>query len=73
MCVRRRIPRRYLSDAQYEQMLKTVYQEVSIEDWEHFMQLVRSAAYAQDEVPRREAEFCWHIYQVILRKSANQT
>lgn len=72
MCMRRRIPRWYLSDAQYEQMLKTVYQEVSIEDWEHFMQIVRSAAYAQDEVPRREAEFCWHMYQVIWRKAASQ-
>lgn len=68
MCVRRRIPRRHLSDVQYGQMLKAVYQEVSIEDWEHFMQIAVAAAYAGDEVPRREAEFCWHVYQTILRR-----
>jgi len=69
MRIRKRILHRNLSDAQYGQMLKTAYQEISIEDWEHYMQIAMAAAYAQDGVQQKEAEFCWLIYRKILRKS----
>ena len=51
-----------MTDAQYEQMLKTVYQHIFMEDWTYFMQVVRAAAYAKEEVPLKDAMFCWQIY-----------
>lgn len=68
LCVRSRIARRNLSDAQYEQMLNSTYQQISMEDWTRYMQAAKAAAFAQNEVMQAEAEFCWHIYQTVLHK-----
>ncbi len=62
LCIRTRSLHQNLTDAQYEQMLKTVYQHIFMEDWTYFMQVVRAAAYAKEEVPLKDAMFCWQIY-----------
>lgn len=66
--VSRRLKGRSLTDAQYEHLLKTVYQQISVEDWTCFMQIVRAAAFAQDEITKKEAQFCWQIYAMVQKK-----
>ncbi len=46
------------TDAEYEQMLISVYTDISVEEWVRFMRIVRAAAYAQDEVSQEDARFC---------------
>lgn len=64
----RRLKGRNLTDAQYEQLLKTVYQQILVEDWTYFMQISRAAAFAQDEITDEEAKFCWQIYAMLQKK-----
>lgn len=65
--LRGKIPRKYLSDICYEQLLKDCFKKVSAEDWTHFMQAVRAAVYARDEISKDEAEFCCQVYGTLKR------
>lgn len=61
--LRGKIRRSMRSDAQYEQALKTVYHQIPPEDWEHFMQAARAAAFSGKEAPEADAGFCYRIYR----------
>lgn len=68
MRARSRMARRYLTDDEYERMLKSVFQQISIEDWSRYMRIVREAAFAQDEVSLEDVRFCFRKYRKILGK-----
>lgn len=66
LCVSGKIRQKNLSDIQYGQMLKQTYQEISKSDWEHYMQVVRVAAYAGSEMSEEDAYFCYDIYHRVV-------
>lgn len=70
--MRVRMPQRRLSDAQYEQMLNRIYQEIQPQDWAYFMRTALAAAFAQEEVSAQDAWFCWEIYSRIRRRSGRR-
>ncbi len=72
MRMRVRMPQRRLSDAQYEQMLNRIYQEIQPQDWAYFMRTALAAAFAQEEVSAQDAWFCWEIYSRIRRRSGRR-
>lgn len=66
--IRKKIPREQLSDAQYEQILKNVCQQILTEDWTQYMQIVRKAAFAAEEVAAEDARFCCRIYKILFQR-----
>lgn len=69
LCIRKRCTRLDVSDAQYEQLLKMAYQKIFAEDWTQFMQIVRQAAYAYEEVAAEDARFCWRVYAAVFTRA----
>lgn len=68
LCARGKMTRTHLTDDAYGRMLKNVYQQIRVEDWSRYLQIVQQAAFARDEVSPEDAAFCWYIYQEILGK-----
>ncbi len=68
LCARGKMTRTHLTDDAYGRMLKNVYQQIRVEDWSRYLQIVQQAAFARDEVSPEDAVFCWYIYQEILGK-----
>ena len=69
LCIRRRCTQLSVSDSQYEQFLKTAYQQVFTDDWARYMQTVRQAVYSGDEVAEEDARFCVRIYKAVLKRA----
>jgi hypothetical protein len=75
-CVNRRIYRkagrgiriggRQLTDREYGQLLCSTFPEIPAEDWNHYMEIVKEAAFSADEPGEEEARFCAKIYDEIL-------
>lgn len=68
LCLKGKIRQPDLTDARYEQLLKNSFQKISDENWSRFMQAARAAAFAPDEIPKAQAEFCWQIYQALRQR-----
>ncbi len=55
--------RRKMTDAEYEQVLKEAFPDVSEKDWARYMQIVQAAVFAGEEPDADDAQFCYHIYR----------
>lgn len=54
-----------LRDDGYEEILKRTYPEVSAEDWDRFMSLVKAAAFSKREFTEEEVRYCYRIYRIV--------
>lgn len=55
------------TDAEYEAFLKENYSVLWPEDWERFMDIVKAAEFSLKEFTEEEVEFCYRIYQDIIK------
>ena len=55
------------TDAEYEAFLKENYSALWPEDWDRFMELVKAAEFSLKEFTEEEVEFCYRIYQDIIK------
>lgn len=60
-----RILKSDLRDDGYEAVLKKTYSDISAEDWERYMEIVKTAAFSKRELPLEDMEFCYGIYRKI--------
>lgn len=56
-------------DDEYEQSLKKHYPEISKEDWEKYMDIVKAAAFSNRDFDVWEMEFCHEIYNKITGRN----
>lgn len=56
---------RYPRDAEYGELLKKQFPDISREDWDRYMEIVKEAAFSRNELKREQAQFCREIYQKV--------
>lgn len=56
-------------DEQYEDTLKKVYPEISPDEWEKYMDIVKAAAFSKKDFSVEEMEFCYSVYNRIGKKN----
>ncbi len=56
---------RYPRDAEYGELLKKQFPDISREDWDRYMEIVKEAAFSRNELQREQAQFCREIYQKV--------
>lgn len=56
-------------DEQYEDTLKKVYSEISPDEWEKYMDIVKAAAFSKKDFSVEEMEFCYSVYNRIGKKN----
>ena len=54
-----------LRDDSYEEILKKHYTEISAEEWERYMELVKAASFSKREFSDEEVNFCYEIYRKV--------
>lgn len=59
---RRKKPDIRLTDPEYESLLARTYPGVSKEDWKHYMEIVKEAAFSDREPSAESVQFCYQIY-----------
>lgn len=57
-----------VDDEQYLQTLKEKYPNISPNQWEQYMDIVKAAAFSKGERPVEDMEYCERIYRSIFRK-----
>lgn len=56
---------RNVKDSEYERLLKEHFTEISSDEWTQYMNIVKKAAFAGEELEEKEAMFCYEIYKRI--------
>lgn len=62
LCIRGKIRRPDITDAEYERLLKHTDWQVADSDWHQFMQIIKKAAFAKEKLLEEEAYFCYSVY-----------
>lgn len=60
-----------MTDELYEKELKSAYQELSCQDWEHYMKVIKASVFSGSGISRKEACFCYGIYKKIIGMDKN--
>lgn len=66
LCFSGKTLRTSLNDAAYGDALKKAYPEVSAEEWDKYMDIVKAAAFSRRDFSVEEMEFCNVIYQKVV-------
>lgn len=56
---------RYPTDAEYGGLLKKQFPDISGDDWDRYMEIVKEAAFSRNELEQEQARFCREIYQKV--------
>lgn len=65
LCLTGKVVKRDLRDSGYEALLKKTYPEVSDEEWERYMEIVKAAAFSKRDIPVDDMDFCYEIYRIV--------
>ena len=66
LCFSGKTLRTSLNDAAYGDALKKAYPEISAEEWDKYMDIVKAAAFSRRDFSVEEMEFCNVIYQKVV-------
>lgn len=62
-----RIFRVHLRDEEYESLLKKTYDKIAEDDWTHYMEIVKAAAFSSGNISVEDMQFCCEIYRKITQ------
>ena len=51
-----------ITDIQYEQLLKVIFSNISKEEWEQYMKIVKKMYYSLEEISEEEMLYCYKCY-----------
>lgn len=71
LCLSGKTLKTSMNDAAYGEALKKTYPEISAEEWDKYMDIVKAAAFSRREFSVEEMEFCNAIGTVILYRGAS--
>ena len=63
------ITTKHMTDIQYEQLLKTTFLNVSTEEWEQYMRIVKKMYYSLEEISEEEMLYCYQCYKKCYKNS----
>lgn len=66
-----KIRRKSLTDAQYRNVLESTYPHIRQEDWAHYMQVAKAAAFSDGGVCKEDACFCEKVYERVCGRRKN--
>ena len=55
-----------ITDEAYEKLLKATYTDISHDEWEKYMEIVKAAEFSKNDFSVEEMEFCYYIYEKII-------
>lgn len=67
-----KIRKRYVTDTEYEEILGAVFTKADADEWRHYMEIVKKAAFSDVDISKNEAYFCHKIYQRIVLDSSQE-
>lgn len=67
LCKKRRLLRRNLTDRRYGELLRSTFPDISYEEWERYMLIVKQVSFSREAVGEEEAGFCYQIFRRVYR------
>ncbi|MBP3338189.1 MAG: transglutaminase domain-containing protein [Lachnospiraceae bacterium] len=66
-----KVSKSLITDLEYEEILKENYIDISKEDWDKYMKIVKASAFSNNNFTEEEMNFCYEIYCKIIKDGNN--
>lgn len=66
--IKGRILSAHPTDNEYERILRETYPHIDSNDWDQYMVIVKEASFANHEISKLQAKFCYDLYKKLKKK-----